>query len=82
MVHGLEVLKRMNERAAQRPRPEAKKAAVPEEISLNPALVKRYLNRPWTDAELNGRPNLVRQYAESAAEPFRKADVKAEGPRP
>ena len=47
MVHGLETLKRLNEKEAGRKPFKRPKEKVPKEIALHPVLLRRYLNRPW-----------------------------------
>lgn len=79
MVHGIEVLKVLNER--QKPRKEESKSNVPPHIGLNPALARKYVNRPWTEQELKGQQDVYKTYAEGAAAPFGKKEVQEEGIR-
>jgi len=79
MVHGLEVLKALNAKACGNGH--APKPKVPESIALNPVLVKRYLNRPWTKAELGGKESVYEAYARSEREPFRNQEPKSEAAR-
>jgi hypothetical protein len=79
MVHCLEVLKALNERAVSK---KGKKGhgriAVPVEIALNPVLARGYANRRWTKAELNGRQDVYATYAASEREPFRGREGQRE----
>jgi len=80
MVHGLETLKALN--ALEAKQKVERKVAVPLAIALNPALARKYLNRPWTDAELGGKQNVYKAYAISEREPFGKSEGQREGIRP
>jgi hypothetical protein len=79
MVHGLEVLKALNAKACSNGH--APKPSVPESIALNPALVRRYLNRPWTREELGGKESVYEAYARSEREPFRNREPECERAR-
>ncbi len=79
MVHCLEVIKRLNAQA--RPERNGKRPEVPESIALNPVLVRRYLNRPWTREELGGKESVYETYARSEREPFRNQEPRSEGAR-
>ncbi|MFH0885332.1 MAG: hypothetical protein V1861_06500 [Candidatus Micrarchaeota archaeon] len=81
MVHGLEVLRALNARAANRPGKELKSGAPPE-IAVNPVAARRHANRPWTEEELNGRQNVYKTYAEDAARPFNGKEGQREQLRP
>lgn len=59
MVHGLETLKsenRLREKTLRRQKGlEAPKVKIPDSVAGNPARVRAYLNRPWTEKELSDR---------------------------
>jgi hypothetical protein len=80
MVHCLEVLNRLNAEAAKQ-RKGRKGAEAPEQVSLKPAALRDFLNRPWTRRELQGDQDVYKTYAKSSAEPFLKQEGQREGLR-
>ena len=81
MVHGLEVLRRINGQQAKKPPEKAKPWNVPAEIAGNPAATRRFLNRPLTAAERGNQPDYYASYAESNRAPFNGKRPKSEGRR-
>ncbi|MCI0503142.1 hypothetical protein L0Y65_00350 [Candidatus Micrarchaeota archaeon] len=77
MVHCLEVLKKLN--AETKKTDNTPKPYVPEKIGLNPALARKYVNRPWTKEELGGKESVFETYARGEREPFANAEVQGEG---
>jgi hypothetical protein len=63
-------------KAAETPKP-----FVPDSIALNPALARKYVNRPWTSEELGGKQDVYASYARSEREPFRNREPAAEQAR-
>lgn len=85
MVHGLETMKRLNDQAVRRQKPEKfqQEVKVPENIASNPCAARRWVNRPWTKAELaEGQTDVHESYAKDVKTPFKGKEVQSEQMQP
>jgi hypothetical protein len=80
MVHGLEVIRKLNETPVGKP-DNGKKSFVPPEIASRPFIARAFTNRPWTKKELGSQPDVYESYAKSAKAPFRPEAGQREGLR-
>jgi len=87
MVHGLATLRKLNDDAVAKANHNGHGTGfrngfrIPKEIETNAAAIRRFINRPWTAAELHGKKSVFETYAESNAATFKGAAVQAEALR-